>query len=158
MGHAAGDAVCWGTTLVVVGPAGRPDHNQQHCYHHAPKVKLEAATAVDRLLMMDVRTPETCWAVHKRQVIKLEKLLHLVGWFIWTRPIFGEQYRTAISTLSILLHLSIPSPVLDPSISHSALSMFCPVERFHRSYSSLTYLLTPWSRVLLEKLTNKLCS
>jgi hypothetical protein len=32
--------------LVVVGPAGRPDHDQQHCYHHAPKVKSEAATAV----------------------------------------------------------------------------------------------------------------
>jgi hypothetical protein len=45
--------------LVVVGPVNRPDHDQQHCYHHAPKVKPEAATAVE-LLMMDVRTPETC--------------------------------------------------------------------------------------------------
>jgi len=40
--------------------ADRPDHNQQHCYHHAPKVKPEAATAVLELLMMGVRTPETC--------------------------------------------------------------------------------------------------
>jgi hypothetical protein len=24
--------------LVVVGPAGRPDHDQQHCYHEAPMV------------------------------------------------------------------------------------------------------------------------
>jgi hypothetical protein len=24
--------------LVVVGPAGRPDHDQQHCYHHIPTV------------------------------------------------------------------------------------------------------------------------
>jgi hypothetical protein len=24
--------------LVVVGPAGRPDHDQQHCYHQAPTV------------------------------------------------------------------------------------------------------------------------
>ena len=31
--------------LVVVGPAVRPDHDQQHCYHHAPTVKPEAATA-----------------------------------------------------------------------------------------------------------------
>jgi hypothetical protein len=31
---------------VGCGRAGRPDHNQQHCYHHAPKVKPEAATAV----------------------------------------------------------------------------------------------------------------
>jgi hypothetical protein len=60
------------------GWAGRPDHDQQHCYHHAPKVKSEAATAVE-LLMMGMRTPETCWAVNKCQVKKLEKLLHLVG-------------------------------------------------------------------------------
>jgi hypothetical protein len=49
--------------LVVVGPrvrAGRPDHDQQHCYHHAPTVKPEAATAVVELLLMGVRTPETC--------------------------------------------------------------------------------------------------
>jgi hypothetical protein len=39
---------------------GRADHNQQHLYHHAPTVKPEAATAVVELLMMGVRTPETC--------------------------------------------------------------------------------------------------
>jgi len=38
----------------------RPDHDQQHCYHHAPTVKPEAAAAVVELLMMGVRTPETC--------------------------------------------------------------------------------------------------
>jgi hypothetical protein len=41
-------------------PAGRPDHDQQHCYPHAPTVKPEAATAVVELLMMGMRTPETC--------------------------------------------------------------------------------------------------
>jgi len=46
--------------LVVVGPAGRPDHDQQHCYHQAPTVKPEAANAVVELLMMGVRKPETC--------------------------------------------------------------------------------------------------
>jgi hypothetical protein len=45
--------------LVVVGPVvNRPDHDQQHCYHNAPKVKPEAATAVVELLMMGVRIPE----------------------------------------------------------------------------------------------------
>jgi hypothetical protein len=29
--------------------------------------------------MMGVRTPETCWAVNKRQNNKLEKMLNLVG-------------------------------------------------------------------------------
>jgi len=43
---------------------GRPDHDQQHCYHHAPTVKPDAATAVVELLSMGVRTPETCWTVH----------------------------------------------------------------------------------------------
>jgi hypothetical protein len=46
--------------LFVVRPAGRPDHEQQHCYHHVPKVIPEAATAIAELLMMGVRTPETC--------------------------------------------------------------------------------------------------
>jgi hypothetical protein len=45
--------------LDVVRPV-RPDHVQQHCYHHAPTVKPKAATAVVELLMMGVRTPETC--------------------------------------------------------------------------------------------------
>jgi hypothetical protein len=46
--------------LVVVVPAGRPDYYQQYCYHHAPTVKPEVATTVVKLLMMGVRTPETC--------------------------------------------------------------------------------------------------
>jgi hypothetical protein len=46
--------------LFVVGPASRPDYEQQHCYHHSPKVKPEAATAVVEFLTMGVRTPKTC--------------------------------------------------------------------------------------------------
>jgi hypothetical protein len=52
------------------GRAGRPDHDQQHCHHQAPKVKPVAATAVVELLLMCVTTSKTCWAVNKRQVIK----------------------------------------------------------------------------------------
>ena len=48
------------SSAVGRGRAGRPDQNQQHCYHHAPTVKPEAATAVVELLMMGVRAPETC--------------------------------------------------------------------------------------------------
>jgi len=36
-----------------------PNLDQQHCYHHAPKVKPEAATAAVELLMMGMRMPET---------------------------------------------------------------------------------------------------
>jgi len=42
------------------GRAGQPDHDQQHCCHHSPTVKPEAATAAVELLMMGMRTPETC--------------------------------------------------------------------------------------------------
>ena len=48
------------SSAVGRGRADRPDHDQQHYYHHAPKVKPEAATAVVELLMTNVRTPETC--------------------------------------------------------------------------------------------------
>jgi hypothetical protein len=51
---------CGGSSAVGYGWAGRPDHDQQHCYHHAPTVKPEAATAVVELLIMGVRTLETC--------------------------------------------------------------------------------------------------
>ena len=45
---------------VLLVMVGWPDHDQQHRYHHAPTVKPEAATAVVELLMMGVRTLETC--------------------------------------------------------------------------------------------------
>jgi hypothetical protein len=48
------------STIFGRGRASRPDHDQQQCYHHAPTVKPEAATAVVQLLMMGVKTPETC--------------------------------------------------------------------------------------------------
>ena len=68
--------------------ADRPDHDQQHCYHHAPTVKPEAATADVELLMMGVRTPETCWAVHERQVMNLRNCC------IWLVDLF-EMYDDA---------------------------------------------------------------
>ena len=44
--------------------------------------KPEAATAVDKLLMMGMRMPETCWTVFKRQAIKLR------DWCIWLVDLF----------------------------------------------------------------------
>jgi len=79
-----------GSSVVGRGRSGRPDHDQQHCYHHAPTVKPEADTAVVELLMMGVRTPETCWAVHtsKCQVINLRNCC------IWLVDLF-ETYDDA---------------------------------------------------------------
>jgi len=71
----------------------RSDHNQRHCYHHTPKVKPEAVTAVVELLMMGVRTPETCRAVNKCQDIKLEKLLPLVGDLLELKVLFFRCFR-----------------------------------------------------------------
>jgi len=55
--------------VFVVGPV-RP--RTQHEYHHDTKVKPESATAVIELLTMGGKTPETCWAVNKRQDNKME--------------------------------------------------------------------------------------
>ena len=52
------------------GRLARP--RTQHDYHHDTRVKPEAATAVIELLMTCGRTPETCWAVNKRQDNELE--------------------------------------------------------------------------------------
>jgi hypothetical protein len=48
-------------------------------------LKPEAAAAVVELLMMGVRTPETCRAVHKRQVINLR------DYCIWLVNLFELQ-------------------------------------------------------------------
>jgi len=44
--------------------------------------KPETATAVDKVLMMGMRMPETCWAVFKRQAINLR------DWCIWLVDLF----------------------------------------------------------------------
>jgi len=81
------------------GRAGRPDHDQQHCHHHAPTVKLKAATAVVELLMMGVRTPETCWAVHKCQVINFRNCcIQLVDLFELTKLIVVFRHLAKSST------------------------------------------------------------
>jgi hypothetical protein len=59
--------------VFMVGPASwlawlRTQHN---C-HHDTKIKPEAATAVIELLMLGGKTPETCWAVNKRQDNRLK--------------------------------------------------------------------------------------
>jgi hypothetical protein len=59
--------------VVLCSWSGRPSRPRtQHDCHHDTKVKSEAATAVIELLMMGGKTPETCWAVNKRQDNKLK--------------------------------------------------------------------------------------
>jgi hypothetical protein len=87
---------------------GRPEHDQQHCYHHALTVKPEAATAVVELLMMGVRTPKTCSAVHKRQVIKLRNcciwLVDLFETAIWSWLMQKPAFKSSSTTETLLHH------------------------------------------------------
>jgi hypothetical protein len=45
-----------GSSVVGSGQTGRPDHYQQHCYHHVPTVNQRRLL---QLLMMGMRMPET---------------------------------------------------------------------------------------------------
>jgi len=49
-----------GSSAVGRGWAGRPDHDQQHCYHHVPAVNQRLLLQLLQLLMMGIRLPETC--------------------------------------------------------------------------------------------------
>ena len=51
----------------------------QRDYYHDTKVKPDAAAAVIELLMMNGKTPETCWAVNKGQDNKME---NCCIWFV----------------------------------------------------------------------------
>ena len=80
--------------VFVIGPARS---RTQHDCHHDTKVKSEAAAAVIELLMMGGKTPETCWAVNKRQDNKL-KIVSLGWWFIWI-----VRWCTDLQTLNFTL-------------------------------------------------------
>jgi hypothetical protein len=69
--------------------AGRPARPQtQHDCHHDTKVKPEPVTAVMELLMMGGKTPETCWAVNKRQDNKLKNCCIWLVIFLSSTPNF----------------------------------------------------------------------
>jgi hypothetical protein len=72
----------------------------QHDYHHDTKVKPETVTAVIELLMMGGRTPETCWAVNKRQDNKLENCcIRLVIYLKRFVPLITTHRHWGIVTL-----------------------------------------------------------
>ena len=73
----------YGKLVWLENSLSRPSRPRtQHDYHHDTKVKPEAATAVIELLMMGGKTPETRWAVNKRQDNKLKNCC-ICWWFIW---------------------------------------------------------------------------
>ena len=80
--------------------AARP--RTQHDYHHDAKVKPKAATAVIELLMMGGKTPETCWAVNKRQNNKLENcciwLVIYLNCFLLFPTTFSDHIYTPLKS------------------------------------------------------------
>jgi len=57
--------------------------------------------------------------------------------------------------MDIILFYQYCLPFLVGFLSHPTT---CMLEKWQEVTNDITYLLTPWSRVLLEKLTSKLCS
>ena len=79
----------------------------QHGCHYDTKVKTQAATAVIEILMMGEKTPETCWAVNKRQDKKLKNCC------IWLVIYLNLKFACALAviyTISIdsVLHFIFP--------------------------------------------------
>ena len=131
--------------LVVVG-AGRPDHDQQHCYHHAPTVKPEAATAVVELLIMGVRTPETCWAVHKRQVINLRNIcIQLVDLFEFPWTFFLPHTFYVLPNISWLILHTHPAArryIIHRVTRKNVLETTGRISHFFRHFEKCVYKLT----------------
>jgi hypothetical protein len=76
--------------IVVIRRPARP--RTHHNYHHDTKVKPETVAVVTELLTMGGKTPETCWAVSRRQD---NKIVALGWWFIWI-----ERWCTDLQTLN----------------------------------------------------------
>jgi hypothetical protein len=115
----------------------RAEHDQQHCYHQASTVKPEAATPVVELLMMGVRTPKTCWAVFKQQVVNLR------NWCIWLVD----------SVESMMMHRPANPKFIDQHICHCTLlltnitpSMLASVQCMDHYYFTHCQ---PWCTILL---------
>jgi len=89
--------------------------------------KPEAATAVVELLMMDVRTPETCRAVHKCQVINLRNIasswliylkcmmMHGLANFKSRHPLTQSYVPCSMPLVTFLSHLSMSMPTYMPT-------------------------------------------
>jgi hypothetical protein len=73
----------------------------QHDCHHDTKLKPEAATAVTEFLMMGGKTPETCWAVNKRQDNILKHC------YIWLFTYLNCTMMHGLKTLNCSCHFCL---------------------------------------------------
>jgi len=105
-------------SLVVVGP-DRP--RPTTLLPPSSDGKPEAATAVDRLLMMGMRMPETCWAVFKRQAIKLRDWCNWLVDFFECMKMHGltNPKKRPIPYFSFVVHV-----IISHELTH--ISSSCP--------------------------------
>jgi hypothetical protein len=90
-----------GSSAVGRGWAGRPDYDQQHCYHHAPMINQRLLLQSLWLLMMGMRMPETR-AESKRQAINLRSCcILLVDSIERTWPCLKYSMNICLEDLSI---------------------------------------------------------
>ena len=96
---------------------GRPARPRtQHDCHHDTKVKPGAATAVIEPLMMGGKTPETCWAVNKRQDNKLKNCcIRLV---IYLNCTMMHGLKNLKFYISICIPIICLTPILDKLLAY----------------------------------------
>jgi len=104
----------------------------QHGHHHDTKVKPEAATAVTELLMTGRRTPETCWAVNKRQDNKLENCC--IWLVIWIETSLG--FYCGALQCRLLSYSNLPFLIV--------LELFCSKFQYKSVYGFVYYNSLPF--------------
>ena len=95
-----------GSSAVGRGQSGwQPDRPRPTTLLPCPNGKPEAATAVDKLLMMGMTMPETCWSVFERQAIKLRDwCIWLVDLFDYNRTVpYSQRGSCPIMTLTMIM-------------------------------------------------------
>ena len=72
-----------------------------------------------------------------------------------------QHVRAHVLCAAALYRNTVEKQTARSTVIHEKLQVAALFEEppaFHKTRIFITYLLTPWSRVLLEKLTSKLCS
>jgi hypothetical protein len=104
--------------------------------------KPEAATAVDKLLMMDMRMPETCWAVFKRQAINLR------DWCFWLVDLFEYMKMHGLTNPKSTDAFDIKTLEISTTWSQTAVFMLClPVLSLPLLDASRRHELNFWDEV-----------
>jgi hypothetical protein len=90
------------------------------CCRRPHAITRSSTTAVVELLMMGVRTPKTCWAVHKRHVINLRNCCIWLVNFFQLQSTFSHP---AVCSFVLLCfrHFTKSRPFLDKSLCFKCL-------------------------------------